>query len=242
LPSGTGYALAASWGQSGTSSDLFARGLFTPPGPLTTASFDGNAGLSEYLNASSTPVSGNVGSAQIVEIGYAGPVGWGRWTAGGATVGLNAGGSTFVNLTGSSSHHYIIGVPTAVMPTNPATYSLVGATSPTLASGSGAPGTLNSANMSADFAAGRISLNMDMTVNGNNYVTSNLPMTLGNAPNNFTFSGGGITTSSNCISASCFTSVEGFFAGDDASNAGLAYETDISGTDAINGTAAFKKD
>jgi FecR protein len=242
LPNGPNYALAVSWGQSPSNADLFERGLFSPPNSLTDATFDGNAGLAEYFNSFGTsPVSGSVGSAQIVEIGYAGPLGWGRWTAGGADVGLSAGGSTFVDFTGSSSHHYIVGIPTAVMPTNPATYSLAGSTSPTLASGAGAPGTLNSANLTADFSKATVSLNMDMTVNGNNYVTTNLPMSLGRAPNDFTFSGGGITTSSNCVST-CFTQVEGFFAGADASNAGLAYKTDVSGTDQINGTAAFTKD
>lgn len=243
LPDGPYYALAVSWGQSASNSDLFARGLFTPPGPLTTASFDANAGLSEYFNSFGTaPVSGDVGSAQIVEIGFAdGPIGWGRWTMGGSNVGLSAGGTRFVDLTGSSSHHYVVGLPTAVMPTNPATYSLVGATSPTLASGTGAPGTLNSADLVANFGSGTVSLNMDMTVNGASFVTSNLPMSLGSAPNDFSFSGSGATNSSACVS-SCFTSVEGFFAGIDASHAGLAYKTDLGGTDAINGTAAFKKD
>jgi hypothetical protein len=243
LPDGALYALAVSWGQSASNSDLFARGLFAPPDSLTSASFDDNAGLTDYFNSfGSTPVSGNVGSAQIMDIGYAdGPVGWGRWSAGGATVGLNAGGNRFVDLTGSSSHHYVIGIPTTVMPTNPATYSLVGATSPTLASGAGAPGTLNSADLFADFGKATVSLNMDMTVNGDNYVTTNLPMNLGSVPNDFSFSGGGITNSSACVST-CFTSVEGFFAGDDGSHAGLAYKTDLGGTDIINGAAAFKKD
>lgn len=242
LQDGPFYALAVSWGQSSTNADLFATGLFTPPGPLTNASFDSNVGLVDYFNdGTASPISGNVNSAQIAEIGFNGPVGWGRWTMGSALVGLSGGGSRLVNLTGASSHHYAIGLPTAVMPTNPATYSLAGATSPTLASGAGAPGTLNSANLVADFAGGSVMLNMDMTVNGNDYTTAGLPMSLGNSPNDFTFSGSGITNSSACVS-SCFTSVQGFFAGNDASHAGLAYETDISGTDLINGAAVFTKD
>jgi len=242
LQNGPFYALAVSWGQSSTNADLFAAGLFTPPGPLTDASFDSNVGLVDYSNdGTAPPISGNVGSAQIAEIGFNGPVGWGRWTMGTATVGLSGGGNRVVTLNGSSSHHYAIGLPTAVMPTNPATYSLAGATSPTLASGAGAPGTLNSANLMADFAKASVLLNMDMTVNGSNYTTSNLPMSLGSSPNDFTFSGSGITNSSACVS-SCFTSVQGFFAGNDGSHAGLAYETDVSGTDLINGAAVFTKD
>jgi hypothetical protein len=97
---------------------------------------------------------------------------------------------------------------------------------------------MNSADLVADFGKGTMALNMDMTVNGSNYVTTDLRMSL-DSPG--TFSGSGSTISSGCVS-SCFTNVEGFFAGDDASHAGLGYKTDISGTDYINGAAAFKKD
>jgi len=245
LRSGPFYALAVSWGENVSNADLFARGLLSPPGELTDARFDGNGGLSAYSNNNfgSIPISGDVGSAMIADAGVSGGVvGWGRWTMGSATAGSNGGGSVPVNLSGSSSHHYVIGLPTAVMPTGRATYSLAGATSPTLASGAGTPGTLNSANLAADFASASVTLNMDMTVNGENFVTTDLPMGLGNAPNDFTFSGSGTTTSSStCLSFGCATFVEGFFAGNDASNAGLAYKTDIL-SDSINGAAAFTKD
>ncbi|GMQ77402.1 MAG: hypothetical protein BMS9Abin01_2745 [Gammaproteobacteria bacterium] len=245
LPDGPFYALAVSWGENVSNADLFARGLLSPPGELTDARFDGSGGLSSYSNNNfgSTPISGDIGSAIIADAGsFAGVVGWGRWTTGSATVGSSGGGNVPVSLTGSSAQHYTIGIPTVVMPTGSATYSLVGATSPTLASGAGAPGTLNSANLAADFASASVTLNMDMTVNGENYITTDLPMTLGNAPNDFTFSGSGTTMSpSNCISFGCTTFVEGFFAGDNASNAGLAYKTQLLG-DYINGAAAFTKD
>jgi hypothetical protein len=245
LPDGPFYALAVSWGENASIADLFAAGLLSPPGELTNAGFDSNGALSAYANNNfgSVAIAGDVGSASFADVGVAdATVGWGRWTMGNATAGSSDGGSVPVSLSGSSSHHYAIGIPTAVMPTNPATYSLVGATSPTLASGAGAPGTLNSANLVADFASASVNLNMDMTVNGTNYLTTNLPMTLGNAPNDFTFSGSGPTTNStSCISVGCTTFVEGFFAGNDGSHAGLAYKTQIPG-DYINGAAAFKKD
>ena len=240
LPDGPFYALAVSWGENISIADLFATGLLSPPGELTNAAFDIAGGLSEYSsnNLGRIPITGDVGSAQIADLGFSGPVGWGRWTMGSANAGSSSGGSVPVNLAGSSSHHYVIGFPTAVMPTNTATYSLAGATSPTLASGTGGPGTMNSADLVADFGKGTMALNMDMTVNGSNYVTTDLRMSL-DSPG--TFSGSGSTISSGCVS-SCFTNVEGFFAGDDASHAGLGYKTDISGTDYINGAAAFKKD
>jgi hypothetical protein len=245
LPNGQLYALAVSWGEQSVSvpnADLFVAPVLGPLGEPTDASFDGNASLSDYFNNNSgNPISGNIGSARSEDIGYAdGPVGWGRWTGGSISAGSSFGGSVPVSLTGASSHHYAVGIPTAVMPTNPATYSLVGATSPTLASGAGAPGTMNSANLVADFLGGRVNLNMDMTVNGTNYVTTDLPMSLGSAPNDFTFSGSGLTDSPTCFSG-CSTEVRGFFAGDDGSHAGLTYKTDIF-SDYINGAAAFKKD
>ncbi len=246
LADGPFFALAVSWGENASLADLFAAGLLSPPGELTNAGFNGNGGLSEYTNNNfgSVPIAGDVGSASFADVGVAdGTVGWGRWTMGSVTAGSSGGGSTLVNLAGASSHHYVIGIPTAVMPTNPATYSLVGATSPTLASGAVAPGTLNGADLVADFASGSVTLNMDMTVNSENYVTTGLPMTLGNAPNDFTFSGSGTTMSpTTCVSVGCTTFVEGFFAGTDASYAGLAYKTDVNGVDYINGAAAFTKD
>lgn len=244
LADGAFYALAVSWGEADImfpNVDLFGAGLLSPSGELTDASFNSSGGLSSYYaNNLGVPISGSSGSASIVDVGINGPVGWGRWTMGSATVGQSGGGSVPVSLTGASSHHYAIGLPTAVMPTNPATYSLVGATSPTFASGTGSPGTLNSASMSADFGMGTMNLNMDMTVNGNNYLTTNQPMNIiSGGPN---FSGTSmLTTGSNCISF-CNTSVEGFFAGNDGSHAGLAYKTDVGSVDYINGAAAFTKD
>ena len=243
LSDGAFYALAVSWGANATLADLFAMGLLSPPGELTDGRFDSSGGLIKYSgNNSGMPITGDSGSAAIVEANVSGPVGWGRWTSGSVTAGQSGGGSQSVTLSGSSSHHYAIGLPTVTMPTNPATYSLLGATSPTLASGTGSPGTLNSADLMANFGAGTVTLNMNMTVNGTNYQTTNLPMSLGSAPNDFTFFGSGSTmNSSNCISVGCTTFVEGFFAGSDASHAGLAYETQIPG-DKINGAATFTKD
>ena len=244
LADGELYALAVSWGENASVADLFAAGLLDPPGELTDGRFNSAGGLIKYSNNNfgSVPITGDSGTAQFEDVGVSGPVGWGRWTMGNITAGQSGGGSVPVTLSGYSSHHYAIGLPTPVMPTNPATYSLLAATSPTLSSGSAAPGTMNSANLVADFGMGTVNLNMDMTVNGTNYQTTNLPMNIGSAPNDFTFSGSGPTFNGvNCISVGCTTSVEGFFAGSDASHAGLGYKTSIPG-DNINGAAVFTKD
>lgn len=244
LPDGEFYALAVSWGENASVADLFAAGLLDPPGELTDGRFNASGGLIKYSNNNfgSVPITGDSGTAQFEDVGASGPVGWGRWTMGNITAGQSGGGSVPVTLSGYSSHHYAIGLPTASMPSGRATYSLLGATSPTLSSGIGGPGTMNSASMAADFGSSTVNLNMDMTVNGTNYQTTNLPMSIGSAPNGFTFFGSGPTfNGSNCISVGCNTNVEGFFAGDSASHAGLGYKTSIPG-DNINGAATFTKD
>lgn len=244
LSDGPFYALAVSWGENASVADLFAAGLLDPAGELTDGRFNSSGGLIKYSNNNfgSVPITGDSGTAQFEDVGVSGPVGWGRWTMGSINAGQSGGGSVPVTLSGYSSHHYAIGLPTTVMPTGSATYSLLGATSPTLASGSVAPGTVNSASLAADFNTSSVNLNMDMNVGGTNYQTANLPMSIGRAPNGFTFFGSGPTfNGSNCISVGCNTNVEGFFAGESASHAGLAYKTSIPG-DSINGAAVFTKD
>ena len=162
-------------------------------------------------------------------------------------VGNSSGDGTFVSLGGSSSHHYAIGIPTADMPSGSATYSLLGATSPTLASGTGPAGSVASASLSANFDLARVSLDMSLGVNGMGYAVNVPNMIIGSGtapltkPNDFTFFGTGVATNgSDCVSVGCTTNVEGYFAGPGASHAGLGYKISIPG-DFINGAAAFKK-
>jgi hypothetical protein len=204
LPDGELYALAVSWGESYTNVDLFAKGLLDPPGELTDGRFGDGGQLVKYLNNNfgSAPIQGEVLTAGVADVGVSdGVIGWGRWTGGSAVVGKSGGGSTSVNLAGSSSHHYVIGLPTADMPSGTASYSLVGATSPTLASGAGAPGTVTSASLLANFDLSTVDLDMNLAVNGNGYNLTAIDMGIGGAPNNFTFAGGGdATNASDCVS------------------------------------------
>ena len=259
LASGTFYALAVSWGASASLSDHFAVGLLSPAGELVDAKFDGAGGLVEYYaeNYGSLPIEGQLdvngngvadaNEAVIVEsASTAGVIGWGRWTMGDALVGQSGGGFTSVRLNGSSSHHYVVGIPTPEMPSGSASYSLLGATSPTLSSGAGAPGSVSSASLNANFDLATVSLDMNLAVGGNGYAVSVPNMQIGSgsaplvAPNDFTFFGAGnAANGSNCISA-CPTAVEGYFAGSGAAYAGLGYKVSIPG-DNINGVAAFKK-
>ena len=147
---------------------------------------------------------------------------------------------TSVRFNGSSSHHYVVGIPTADMPSGSATYSLLGATSPTLASGAGTPGSVSSASLTANFDLAQVSLGMNLSVNGTPYAVSVPNMAIG-TPDSFRFGGTGTATNGvDCISVGCTTDVDGYFAGSGAAYAGLGYKVSIPG-DNINGAAAFKK-
>ncbi len=80
------------------------------------------------------------GTALVAESGADTHLSWGRWTGGNATVHL-LGISASLALSGQQGMHYLVGVPTASMPTSGTfQYNLQGATRPTVSDGSMAPG------------------------------------------------------------------------------------------------------
>ena len=83
------------------------------------------------------------GSASAVETGFeADVVAWGRWTGGTATLQIGESSSRNVDLNTDQGIHYLIGVPSETVPTQGVfTYGLIGATRPTIADGSVAPGS-----------------------------------------------------------------------------------------------------
>jgi len=127
--------------------------------------------------------------------------------------------------------HYAIGKTTATselaaLAGVTATYNLIGYTLPTSTGGSigGAPsGTLTAA-FGPSFMT--VSLNMSVPIGGNAYNISGTTFSASLGP---TFS----------IFAAC-ASVAGFFAGTNASHAGITYKLDT-GTDTVSGAAAFKR-
>jgi hypothetical protein len=180
---------------------------------------------------------------------------WGRWT-GPVTVASNAceGVCSSQDLTFDSNQglHYVVGLPTPVMPTTgTANYVLMGATKPTFTDGHAAPGTfLSTGGLSVNF--GQQSITLDMTVSmpsdGKGWQIGGTTSYSGNAFSAFasSFSQGSLTiagtTGSSCTS-SCSASVQGFFAGTDASRVGLGYAISDSSASSTNvvGAAAFKK-
>ncbi|HEU0282911.1 MAG TPA: hypothetical protein VFQ99_03940, partial [Gallionella sp.] len=135
---------------------------------------------------------------------------------------------------------YIIGIPTAVMPnTGTATYSLMGYTSPTSTDGTTGYGV--SGNLNVNFSTLVVGVNLNIANAANSYTVNDTTAT---TISGSTFSGSLLSTTSSTGSCGgacgCATSVSGFFAGANASRAGLSYTLN-NGTANIQGVAAFAK-
>ena len=213
------------------------------PGSPVNATFGPDQSLFSYA---SSGLNGDIGTATAVETGADGVVGWGRWVNGTVSTDIYTGLPLPVPLSGSESHHYAVGVPTADMPTGgTASYSLLGATSPTLRDGTGT-GTVTAASLNVDFGSGLVDATVAFTLGGDGYSISSAA---GGEPLSISGSrfGGSLSSSSvggtggACVSG-CSASIEGFFAGSGASRAGLAYDVaDFFNSKQINGAAAFTR-
>ena len=194
-----------------------------------------------------------------------GVLGWGRIT-GSVRINDTSGRNYFpvnaYDFDQSSGLHIVYGVPTpsAQMPRGSADYNFLGATTPTMDGVAAQVGDgVRGASLSANFDTHSVSLEMALTSAGINYEmnTGESGLTIGRErgalvqPSSFvgqgawtTASGGGAVAggandrgSSPCASA-CSTTVRGFFAGAQASHAGVTYGIDAS-SGKIRGAAAF---
>lgn len=164
---------------------------------------------------------------------------WGRWTG-----DVLQNGTLVATIGPNQGLHYVTGIPTpaASMPTGGTfTYSLVGATSPTFADGSAAPGTLISASLTGNFTNSTISASVSAAAGGETYSGS-----ANGSINASTFTGSGIATSTGTsCSASCTLGVNGFFTGAGATHAGLLYQfgnvRNTAGTTTLTGAAALAR-
>ncbi len=237
--SGPGYAVAL-FGTSGSPN-------FTPlqGGPIAApknAVFDSAGRLIQFDAplVSLPSVTYTLAGTQM-DTGTDGFLSWGRWTG---DILVNG---TPVTLTANEGLHYVTGIPTPVasMPTSGTfTYNLIpgGATSPTFANGSAAPGTLISASLTGNFTsgAGTIGVSLSATAGGNTY-SGSANGTISGA--NFFGSGLATSTGTSC-SASCTLGVNGFFSGTGTTHAGLLYQfnnVQQGGTTTLNGAAALAR-
>src|SRR6266571_3038675 len=230
---GLGYVVGSSGGN-------------TPLATLPNAVFDSTGQLTQFvgtiLDCSSgvacftVPATFTLAGTQM-EASNDGFLSWGRWTG---DILVNG---TLGTLTANQGLHYVTGIPTpaASMPTGGSfTYSLIGATRPTFADGSAAPGVLNSASLTGDFTTQNVSVSLSATAGGSTYSGTAGGLISGAL---FTASGLATGTGTSC-SASCTLGVNGFFSGTGATHAGLLYQfTGVQGgtTTTLNGAAAFAR-
>ena len=197
---------------------------------------------SSLASASDPVLAGSIGSATAVEVGNdGGTIGWGRWVNG--TVIIDAFGSLEpVLLSGSESLHYVVGVPTAEMPTSgTGSYSLLGGTSPTYADGSGT-GTLNSASLNVDFGTGLLDANVNFSIGGSTFdLDTDSGTSIGVGGTSFGFGDSGSFTSGGACSSGCDTDIFGFFAGSGASRAGVSYQVEEDSGKFINGSVGLAR-
>lgn len=197
------------------------------------------------------------GSAKAVETGFeADVVAWGRWTGGTATLQTGASSLRTVELGPDQGIHYLIGAPSQTVPTSGSfSYSLIGATSPTLAGGGVAPGQF-AGSAAVWFGPGepaRIGIDATLTIGGSRVGFA----TTGGAADpaasqlrtgaQFGFAGtlgasvaGG--DPAGCGNTGCTVDLRGGLFGNDAARLGFTYS--VEGNDAsraIGGAAVFGK-
>lgn len=222
LVSGPGYALAYAKDGGGGFIGRASTGaaLFNPASQLV-AYTDGKTVLSAAKGIAGT------GNDPII--------GWGRWT------GDYLQNGSSVILKPGQALHYVVGMPTPPisMPSGTASYSVLGATTPT---GTDAlAGSFIDALLSADFGKGIVGTDIKFMYGGTLYRVSEPLLTLNRLDSSFS----GTSIVSTCLSGKCNASIEGFFAGPTAERAGLAYSVSDFSTAGpainVNGTIAFTR-
>jgi hypothetical protein len=177
--------------------------------------------FSEGTGSVTTP-----GTSTLLLDGNEGNIAWGRWVGGLVlSTGSFAGANTSV-----APLHWVAGLPTANMPTGSASYSMIGATPPSCTPTCTA--TLNGSSLFVDFDKTAVDLSIDITVGKDRYADKVQLGILGSG-----FSGNGSFSGS-----SASLSAQGFFSGDAAARAGVAYNLDTAMQQNVNGAIAYKKE
>ncbi len=211
LVSGSGYAAAWTYKDSASSHDIGSNSS-------VTATF-AEASKLTAINA------GTIYKAETVvgSFSFDGVIGWGLWSP----ASYNSG-------TALSSLHYVVGKPTTDFTgihNMTGTYSLIGYTNPTSSLGSA---SVTSGSLTAAFDSSgsvNVQLNLSVQAGSTNYSYS------GSTWGSSTFSMSGSVTGGG---SGATASVQGLFAGSNASHAGIVYKIN-DGSDVTSGAAAFKQ-
>ncbi|MDX8386213.1 MAG: FecR family protein [Gallionella sp.] len=201
--------------------------------PVVAAQFDQLSRFNVYSDGQGN--NGARGDAISTFAATDGIIGWGRW------VGNTNPNGTAPGPLAPGIFHYVIGqaTPLLKLPKGQASYQLMGFTNPSALNSNG--WRVNDASLTANFVTSQVSVNMQLANASTIYNVNGVATITGPA-----FSSAGLSTSSptgTCIISACSTTVKGFFAGDNASRAGLSYEVQDVGTvsEFVQGAAVFKQ-
>jgi hypothetical protein len=237
LTNGSGYAVAMAFSDN-LNSPVFAFGS------NATATFDAAGRMIDVPNLQYSDFYTLGTGGSHAEFGTDGILAWGRWIGPATVDRCGDGCSVSVDYSANQGLHYVVGIPTAVMPqTGLATYTLLGATRPTYTDGSGAPGTL-SGRLSVDFGQFTVGTNLNVAMaDGKGYAIGGSAQITGNLFSATDFSGLTVSgTAGAACSSGCNALVNGFFAGASAERAGLGYHiSDSLANKNVVGAAAFTK-
>jgi hypothetical protein len=203
-------------------------------GGNANAVFDTAGQLTSVTVAGSTYKTGG----GQVDFGTDGILAWGRWigsmTTDSTACGSAAPAPCSATFAVNDGLHYVIGTPTAVMPTSgSATYSLMGATRPTDGTNVGTfTGTLGIV-----FGAGSsITGNFNVAIASKNYTWG-----FTTSSTNALFSASSTIGCGATCPCGCVIGTSGFFAGASAERAGVAYHINDQFVRNVVGAAAFTK-
>jgi hypothetical protein len=237
LQSGSGYAVTMVFGAS--------NGPVMAVGVDAMATFDAAGRMTAIPNLVIGDFYTLDAGGAHADFGTDGMLAWGRWIGPATVDNCGDGCVESVNYSASQGLHYVIGMPTALMPLSGlATYTLLGATRPTYIDGSSAPGTLTSGRLSVDFGQLSVGTNLNVTMSdGKGYAIGGSAPIAGNLFFATDFTGLTVSgTAGAACSSGCSALVSGFFAGTSAERAGLGYHiNDFVANKDIIGAAAFKK-
>ncbi|MBI1888090.1 MAG: FecR domain-containing protein [Nitrosomonadales bacterium] len=239
LISGPGYVLANAYRYDSCEDGCIDLWSYTAD---VTATFSSTSQLIQYDGAE----GGALGTASVSFSATDGIIGWGRWNGG--ITDENYPYPHPMHLTNGDTgdtFHYVVGLPTPqadidAMSNITATYSLLGGTLPTGDGFEGGVGTLNGGSLTAYFGSRTVDVGLQIAFPAaGSYDITATGMDINSGS---TFSGSGTATGSGYCSEGCYANVAGFFAGANASRAGVAYSFDdpySSGN--VAGVAAFTK-
>jgi hypothetical protein len=197
----------------------------------TSAVFSNDGTLNTFLDSCSS--CNNTPTATLQSPKSSGNDGIIAW---GIALGISGGESGW-SLT--SPFHYVAGIPTDITALGgiTATYSLLGATTPTNTSTGLQQGSLSSMSMTANFAS--LSVSGSMTWTG-----LSIPLSATFNGSISSGAGGGFSGFGSTSTSSGSVSLDGFFAGANAQRAGLVYQVNdfiAIGSGSLIGAAALTK-